>query len=98
MDNKKIRTFNTQYIQPKKNVVNLFYSIDELRQQQKQKQFKVLLNTEYSGIYKADIVNKIIDDIIKVLKNNKYDINNYKQFKDEIAVIYIIIQRGRFIK
>ena len=85
MDNKKIRTFNTQYIQSKKNVVNLFYSIDELRQQQKQKQFKVWLNTEYSGIYKADIVNNMIDDIVKVLKNNKYDINNYKQFKDEIA-------------
>ena len=85
MDNKKVRTFKTKYTQPKKNVVELFYSIDELRRQQKQNKFKVWLNTEYSGFYKIDKVNDMIDDIVKVLKNNNYDINNPKQFKDEIA-------------
>tara|TARA_B100001093_G_C26688219_1_gene953624 strand:- start:418 stop:702 length:285 start_codon:yes stop_codon:yes gene_type:complete len=85
MDNKKVRTFKTKYTQPKKNVVELFYSIDEIKQQQKQKQFKVWLNTEYPSTYKIDIVNNMIEDIFTVLKNNKYDINNPKQFKDEIA-------------
>jgi hypothetical protein len=65
---------------------DLFKSLAKTREQNRKDDFKYWLNRETQNGFKvSDILNKMLRDMIKVLKNDGYVIKDEKAFRDYMA-------------
>jgi hypothetical protein len=69
-----------------KRHADLFKSLEKTREQNRKDDFKSWLNSKtQNGVKVSDILNKMLRDMIKVLKNDGYVIKDEKAFRDYMA-------------